>query len=132
MLVTLPISSLITILIVQNPAELAAATGEFAQSASDLSSSDVGTQLAQCLAALAEVGRKSQDVQATQSEQDVVTLLSTVDEYARLINSVRVSIATISPSMPVRLNDLHVCSSRSIPEYVPTMHGGPLTVISYE
>ncbi|EEB87295.1 hypothetical protein MPER_15419, partial [Moniliophthora perniciosa FA553] len=38
---------------------------------------------------LAEVEKKAHDLQVTQSEQDMVTLMGTVDEYARLINSVR-------------------------------------------
>ncbi|KAK7012871.1 beta-glucan synthesis-associated [Favolaschia claudopus] len=56
-----------------------------------LSQSDVGKQLAQTLGGLADVERKAQDLQGVQAEQDIVTLLSTVDEYARLINSVRVA-----------------------------------------
>lgn len=71
--------------------DLALAMAEFAQTVSDLSSSDVGKQLAQSLAGLADIERKAQDIQSQQSEQDVVTLLSTVDEYARLINSVRLA-----------------------------------------
>jgi len=97
-------------LVAKQRSELASATGEFAQTISDLSSSDVGKQLAQSLAAMADVERKAQELQNAQSEQDVVTLMSTgevtlqslirtrqtrrpiiVDEYARLINSVRVS-----------------------------------------
>jgi sorting nexin-1/2 len=88
--------------------ELAVASGEFAQAVSDLSSSDVGKQLSSSLAGLAEVEEKAQEIQTTQAEQDMETLMSTgefiafsdllspydttcvVDEYARLINSVRV------------------------------------------
>jgi sorting nexin-1/2 len=51
--------------------------GEFAQTVADLSSSDVGKQLAHSLAGLAEIEHKAQDLQSVQSEQDVVTLLST-------------------------------------------------------
>ena len=89
-------------------AELAIATGEFAQNVTELASSDVGKQLAQSLAGLAEVEKTAQDLQNIQSEQDMATLMATgtsfigmhfiyvlkiwaVDEYARLINSVRVS-----------------------------------------
>ena len=57
--------------------ELAAATAEFAQTVSDLSSSDVGKQLSLSLAGLAEVERQAQDIQVTQSEQDMVTLMGT-------------------------------------------------------
>jgi len=95
--------------------ELAVASGEFAQAVSDLSAADVGKQLSHSLAGLTDVQRKVQDLQSFQSEQDMTTLMATgmcclllfdlffffvllvlireeiVDEYARLINSVRVS-----------------------------------------
>ncbi|KAJ6591516.1 Vps5 C terminal like-domain-containing protein [Mycena vulgaris] len=78
-------------LVSKQRAELATAMAEFAQTVTDLSSSDVGKQLAHSLAGLAEIERKGQDLQSVQSEQDVLTLMSTVDEYARLINSVRLA-----------------------------------------
>lgn len=64
--------------------------GEFAQQVSDLSASDVGRQLSVALGELADVERKAQEMQSTQSEEDCTTIMATVDEYARLINSVRV------------------------------------------
>ncbi len=72
------------------PTELSVATGEFAQNIGDLASSDVGKQLAQSLSGLADVEQKAQDLQTIQADQDVATLMATADEYARLINSVRV------------------------------------------
>ncbi|KAG6891588.1 hypothetical protein C0992_002626 [Termitomyces sp. T32_za158] len=69
--------------------ELAVSTGEFAQTVGDLSACDMGKQLSESLAGLADVERKAQELQATQSEQDMVTFMGTVDEYARLISSVR-------------------------------------------
>lgn len=72
------------------PSELSVATGEFAQNVSDLAVSDVGRQLAHSLSGLAEVERKAETLQSAQADQDVATLMSTADEYARLINSVRV------------------------------------------
>ncbi|KAJ7577034.1 Vps5 C terminal like-domain-containing protein [Mycena floridula] len=74
--------------------ELALATGEFAQAVGDLSASDIGKQLSHSLAGLAEVERRAQDIQSTQSDQDMVTLMGTVDEYARLINSVRLAFSS--------------------------------------
>ena len=68
----------------------------------------MGKQLSQSLAGLADVERQVQDLQSVQSEQDMTTMMATgmfcslffffvligneytVDEYARLINSVRV------------------------------------------
>lgn len=66
--------------------------GEFAQAISDLAASDVGIQLSQSLSGLADVERKAQDLQTIQSDQDMVTILATSEEYSRLINSVRVSL----------------------------------------
>ena len=62
--------------------DLAVATGEFAQTISDLSASDVGKQLSHALSGLADVERKAQDTQSTQSEQDMVTLMATGKEYS--------------------------------------------------
>ncbi|KAF5361888.1 hypothetical protein D9756_002350 [Leucocoprinus leucothites] len=78
-------------LVAKQRAELATVTGEFAQTISDLASSDVGTQLSQSLSGLADVQRKAQELQTTQSDQDVATILATSDEYARLISSVRLA-----------------------------------------
>lgn len=71
--------------------ELSAATGEFAEAAHELFCSDVGERLSHSLAGLAEVERKSQELQNEQSELDLITFVGTVDEYARLINSVRLA-----------------------------------------
>lgn len=57
--------------------ELSIASGEFAQTVNDLSSADVGKQLSQSLAGLTDVQRKVQDLQSTQSEQDMTTLMAT-------------------------------------------------------
>ena len=57
--------------------EVAVASGEFAQTVSDLSAADVGKQLSQSLAGLTDVQRKVQDVQNVQSEQDIATLMAT-------------------------------------------------------
>ena len=106
-------------LVAKQRSDLAAATGEFVQTIADLSACDIEKQLAHALAAMADVERQAQQLQTTQSSQDIVTLMSTgrralfvtpyatdmsmtVDEYARLINSVRVSLTTydICPVVP--------------------------------
>ena len=90
--------------------ELSSATADFAQTLGDLSLSDVGKQLSQSLGSLAEVERRSQELQTTQAQQDAVILMSTgnleylfqpfhgfesqsvaADEYARLVSSVKAS-----------------------------------------
>jgi sorting nexin-1/2 len=70
--------------------------GEFAQTVSDLTSSDLGKSLLHSLEALAELERKAQETEFAQARADQATLLSTADEYARLVNSVRVSAMTAS------------------------------------
>jgi len=81
-------------LVAKHRSDLAVCSGEFAQTVSDLSAADVGKQLSQSLAGLAEVERKAQELQSLQSEQDMTTLMATVDEYTRLINSVRLAFSS--------------------------------------
>jgi sorting nexin-1/2 len=66
--------------------------GEFAQTVSELAASDLGKSLSQSLGALAELERKAQETESAQARADQASLLSTADEYARLVNSVRVSL----------------------------------------
>ena len=68
--------------------------GEFAQTVSELATSDLGKSLSHSLEALAELERKAQETESGQARADQATLLSTADEYARLVNSVRVSAMT--------------------------------------
>ncbi len=71
---------------------MASATGEFAQTISDLAGSDLGKSVSHSLEALAELERKAQDTESAQARADQATLLATADEYARLVNSVRVGV----------------------------------------
>jgi hypothetical protein len=75
--------------------ELASATGEFAQTVSDLAASDLGKSVSHSLEALAELERKAQETESAQTRADQTTLLSTADEYARLVSSVRVRFCSI-------------------------------------
>ncbi len=65
--------------------------GEFAQTLSDLATSDLGKSLSYSVEALAELERKAQETESAQARADQASLLTTADEYARLVNSVRVS-----------------------------------------
>lgn len=98
--------------------DVASATGEFAQTLYDLGASDLGESLSHSLNGLAVVESKAQEFLRIQTEQDMVTLMSTgkrniypyatlitelahptwysADEYARLVNSVRVSFTSSS------------------------------------
>ena len=77
-------------MVAKQRAEQSTATIEFANSLGELASADVGKQLVHSLSGLSEIEKKAHDLQVVQSDQDMVTFMGTVDEYARLINSVRV------------------------------------------
>ncbi|KAH9004759.1 Vps5-domain-containing protein [Lactarius hatsudake] len=74
--------------------ELAGAVGEFAQTVGDLATSDLGKSLSHSLGALAELERKAQETESAQARADQASLLSTADEYARLVNSVRMAFSS--------------------------------------
>ncbi|KAI0057475.1 Vps5-domain-containing protein [Artomyces pyxidatus] len=74
--------------------ELAVAMGEFAQTIGDLAASELGSSLTHSLSALAEVERKTQAAEAAQAQADLATIMTTSDEYARLINSVRMAFSS--------------------------------------
>ncbi|TCD71851.1 Vacuolar protein sorting-associated protein 5 [Steccherinum ochraceum] len=78
-------------LVTKHRADIAQSAGEFAQTLQDLSTSDIGASLSGALEGLAVVERKAQECQVAQAHADVATLMSIVDEYARLINSVRLA-----------------------------------------
>lgn len=64
---------------------------EFAQTVSSRAPSDLGRFLSMLLGALAKLERKAQVTGSAQARADQASLLSTADEYARLVNSLRVS-----------------------------------------
>lgn len=64
-------------LLAHNSTDLASATGEFATAVIDLSASDLGEQLQQTLGALANVQQVAAEGQSVQSQQDMMTLMST-------------------------------------------------------
>ncbi|KAI0272519.1 Vps5 C terminal like-domain-containing protein [Gloeopeniophorella convolvens] len=74
--------------------ELAVAVGDFAQAISDLAASDLGKSLSHSLGALEELERKAQESESAQARADQATLLSTADEYTRLVNSVRMAFSS--------------------------------------
>lgn len=57
--------------------EVASATGEFAQALHDLAASDLGESLSHSLNGLVGVESKAQEFLRIQTEQDMVTLMST-------------------------------------------------------
>ncbi|KAG7093670.1 hypothetical protein E1B28_007329 [Marasmius oreades] len=81
-------------MVAKQRAEQSTATIEFANSLGELASADVGKQLVHSLSGLSEIEKKAHDLQVVQSDQDMVTFMGTVDEYARLINSVRLTFSS--------------------------------------
>ena len=71
--------------------DLASAVDEFAHAVGDLTASDLGKSLSQSLGALAELERTAQETKSPQVCADQTSLLNIVDEYARHVNSVRVT-----------------------------------------
>lgn len=72
---------------------------EFSQSLSELSETlealaicDISKQLSSTLTQLAVVQRRAKELQDEQAQQDMVTFTGTVEEYGRMIGSVRVRI----------------------------------------
>ena len=63
--------------------DMAAATGEFAQTLYDLAASDLGESLSHSLSGLAGVESKAQEFMRIQTEQDMVTLMSTGEQSIR-------------------------------------------------
>ncbi|KAH7327605.1 Vps5 C terminal like-domain-containing protein [Rhizoctonia solani] len=78
----------------KHQAEIAAATGEFAEALVVLSNSDLSKQLSQSLAALADVQKKVRKLEEEQSQDDIILLMGIVDEYIRLIGSIRLTFAS--------------------------------------
>ena len=63
--------------------EMASATGEFAQTLYDLAASDLGEPLSHSISGLAGVESKAHEFMRIQTEQDMVTLMSTGERCAR-------------------------------------------------
>ncbi|GJJ11414.1 hypothetical protein Clacol_005647 [Clathrus columnatus] len=74
--------------------EVALSINEFAENINALATCDVGKQLSSTLNLLADVQKKAKELQDLQARQDVATLMSTADEYARLVNSVRLAFSS--------------------------------------
>ncbi|KAG9095895.1 Vacuolar protein sorting-associated protein 5 [Ceratobasidium sp. UAMH 11750] len=72
-------------------ADVATATAEFAETIVILASSDLSKQLSQSLAALADVHKKARKLEEEQSQDNIILLMGIVEEYIRLIGSIRLT-----------------------------------------
>jgi sorting nexin-1/2 len=76
---------------VKNRKDLAAALGDFGVSVKSLGTTDSNKPLASALSALGEVQEKLKDIHSSQAERDELDFLAAVDEYVRLIGSIKVA-----------------------------------------
>ena len=60
--------------------ELAAATGEFSQTLYDIGASELGESLPHSINGLASVESKAQELMRIQTEQDIITFMSTGEQ----------------------------------------------------
>ncbi|CCA75360.1 related to vacuolar protein sorting-associated protein vps5 [Serendipita indica DSM 11827] len=74
--------------------ESSQALAELADTLEALSTSDISQQLSSSFSHLATVQRKAKQIQDEQANQDVVTFAGTVEEYGRMIGSVRLAFAS--------------------------------------
>ncbi|EJD47925.1 Vps5-domain-containing protein [Auricularia subglabra TFB-10046 SS5] len=75
-------------------AQVAGTILEFADAIAQLGASDLSKHLSHLLGVLADVSRTSAGLHTEQARDDVATLMATVNEYARLTNSVRMAYAS--------------------------------------
>ena len=71
--------------------EVAASLGDFGDSVTSLSSSEFGKTLSACLSNLGEVEKKAQEIVSQQAGSDEDNLELVVDEYLRIVGSVKAS-----------------------------------------
>ncbi|KIM34480.1 hypothetical protein M408DRAFT_60084 [Serendipita vermifera MAFF 305830] len=75
-------------------AEFSVALAELADTMEALSAADISKQLSTTFSKLATLQRKAKLLQDDQAQQDVVTFAGTVEEYGRMIGSVRMAFAS--------------------------------------
>lgn len=68
---------------------------DFADGIALLADSDLGSSLSSALARLADLAKQEKEAYEEQAKADVVHIMSSADEYLRLIASVRVSYITV-------------------------------------
>ena len=77
--------------------EMTSATGEFAQTLYDLAGSDLGEPLSHSISGLAGVESKAHEFMRIQTEQDMVTLMSTGERCIRTLTILKVLISITLP-----------------------------------
>jgi len=77
--------------VAKHRADVAAASSELSESLVALAGSSLNRHLSHSLATLADLQSKAKDLQEAQSKDDVLTFLSGIEEYTRLIGSIRLA-----------------------------------------
>jgi len=96
--------------------EVITATMEFSEAIGALAASNLSRHLSNSLSVLAEAEKNAKEFQEMEAKDDTVTILGTVEEYIRLISSVRLTFSS-------RIKAFHAMkSSEAERNRVRTMH----------
>ncbi|CAO3635541.1 unnamed protein product [Mucor fragilis] len=76
--------------VVKQRKELGSATSDFGESMFPLASAELNRNLSTHLMVLGEIQKKMKDLHEQQAQFDIITLENTIDEYIRIIGSIRV------------------------------------------
>lgn len=76
--------------VVKQRKELGAATADFGESMFPLASAELNHSLSTHLKILGEIQKKMKQLHEEQAQYDIITLENTIDEYIRIIGSIRV------------------------------------------
>ncbi|KAG1055222.1 hypothetical protein G6F43_002805 [Rhizopus delemar] len=77
--------------VVKQRKEVGSATAEFGESMFPLASAELNHNLSTHLKVLGEIQKKMKQVHEEQAQYDIITLENTIDEYIRIIGSIRIA-----------------------------------------
>ncbi|GAN01350.1 sorting nexin 3 [Mucor ambiguus] len=77
--------------VVKQRKELGSATSDFGESMFPLASAELNRNLSTHLTVLGEIQKKMKDLHEQQAQYDIITLENTIDEYIRIIGSIRIA-----------------------------------------
>ncbi|KAI7906554.1 Vps5 C terminal like-domain-containing protein [Cokeromyces recurvatus] len=77
--------------VIKQRKELGAATLDFGESMFPLASAELNRNLSTHLMVLGEIQKKMKDLHEQQAQYDIITLENTIDEYIRIIGSIRIA-----------------------------------------
>ncbi|OAD00751.1 hypothetical protein MUCCIDRAFT_156633 [Mucor lusitanicus CBS 277.49] len=77
--------------VVKQRKELGSATSDFGESMFPLASAELNRNLSTHLMVLGEIQKKMKDLHEQQAQYDIITLENTIDEYIRIIGSIRIA-----------------------------------------